>query len=288
MAESHWSPEIKASYRGRIAPTPTGLLHVGHAKTFYSAAQRARQHGGTLILRNEDLDPQRCKPQFVDTFIRDLKWLGITWDEGPDIGGAVGPYDQSERTHHYLKAWQHLKENGFIYPCTKSRKDLRHAATAPHDDADEALYPPAWRPPPGTRSAAPSPVGVNWRFRVPDGDIITFEDLNCGKQTYIAGQDFGDFLVWRRDDVPAYELAVVVDDIAMHITEVVRGQDLLKSTARQCLLYQALQASAVPAFYHCPLVLDNAGQRLAKRNDALSIEALRAAGHSAQSLLESS
>lgn len=284
MAETPLSANIELPYRGRIAPTPTGLLHLGHAKTFRTAAQRAQEHHGALILRNEDVDRQRCKPQFVEAYINDLTWLGMVWDEGPDVGGPVGPYHQSERTHFYLNAWQLLKDKGHIYPCTKTRKDLHHAPTAPHDDANEAIYPPAWRPPPGTGMSARTPAGVNWRFRVPDNETVAFVDRHCGKQAYIAGKDFGDFLVWRRDNVPAYELAVVVDDIAMQVTEVVRGEDLLKSTARQWLLYRALGAATIPAFYHCPLVLDQTGQRLAKRHHSLSIQALRQSGHSAQSL----
>jgi glutamyl-tRNA synthetase len=290
MTETRISPEAaprRAHYRGRIAPTPTGLLHLGHAKSFHTAAQRAHDHQGTLILRNEDLDAQRCKPEFVRAYLRDLRWLGISWQEGPDIGGAFGPYHQSERSDQYLKAWKFLRDRGHIYPCKKSRKDLQNALTAPHDDDREVIYPKAWRPPHGAGMTAASPAGVNWRFRVPDDEPVTFCDQHQGLQEYVAGQDFGDFLIWRRDNVPAYELAVVVDDIAMHITEVVRGADLLKSTARQLLLYRALQAATIPAFYHCPLVRDAAGQRLAKRHDALSLQALREAGEAADHLLAS-
>lgn len=274
-------------YRGRIAPSPTGLLHIGHARTFWIAAERARENQGTLIFRNEDLDQQRCKPEFVAAMYEDLRWLGILWQEGPDIalagGGAFAPYSQSERREFYLKAWRELCDGGFIYPCTCSRKDVAESAGAPHEakagdfhENDEPIYSGRCR----SRDDAGSfnaPAGVNWRFRVPDGEAIEFADLHLGPQSFVAGRDFGDFLVWRRDDVPAYQLAVVVDDAAMQITEVVRGADLLKSTARQILLYRAL-GLAIPEFYHCELVLDEAGVRLAKRHDALSIRRLREQG----------
>jgi len=263
-------------YRGRLAPSPTGLLHLGHARTFWVAAQRAAAHPGTLILRNEDLDPQRFRPEFVAAMIEDLRWLGLRWAEGPDCGGPFGPYAQSERRAHYVAAWRYLRDRGFIYPCTCSRKDLAQAASAPNDSDDEPIYPGRCRH--RTDAARFSePAGVNWRFRVSDGDEITFTDVNLGPQSYVAGRDFGDFLVWRRDDVPAYQLAVVVDDQSMHITEVVRGADLLKSTARQLLLIRALTYST-PDYFHCELVRDPSGARLAKRHDALSIRHLRQSG----------
>lgn len=271
-------------YRGRLAPTPTGYLHTGHARTFHIAWQRARQANGTLILRNEDLDPQRCKATFAEAMIEDLRWLGLDWDEGPDIGGPHTPYIQSQATLLYSEAWATLKNTGHLYPCTRSRKDVREATQAPHEDDDaEPIYPSEWRPPPGTGQEASTPEGVNWRFRVPEGRVVCFEDGRCGPQTFVAGKDFGDFVVWRRDGVPAYELAVVIDDARMGITEVVRGEDLLRSTARQLLLYEAL-GLVPPAFYHCPLVRDTYGQRLAKRHDALSLRTLRQQGHSPQKI----
>ncbi len=275
---------VKNSYRGRLAPSPTGLLHIGHARTFWMAAQRAAEHQGTLILRNEDLDPQRSRPEFVRAMIEDLQWLGIHWQEGPDCGGPYGPYSQSERRAHYLEAWRRLRDEGFIYPCTCSRKDLAQAASAPNDNDDEPIYPGRCR---GRTDAAQfrEPAGVNWRFRVPDDEEIEFTDLNLGPQRYTAAGDFGDFLVWRRDDVPAYQLAVVVDDAAMRITEVVRGADLLKSTARQLLLIRAL-GYPTPDYFHCDLVRDAAGQRLAKRHDALSIRHLRERGESVERVRE--
>ena len=272
-------------YRGRIAPSPTGLLHTGHACTFWTAYQRAVAAGGTLILRNEDLDPQRSKREFVDAFIEDLHWLGITWSEGPDVGGPYAPYSQSERREFYLDAWRKLRDTGFIYPCTCSRKDLVQSASAPHDTDDEPLYSGKCRSRVAEARSYESPAGANWRFHVPDGESITFDDLKQGRQPYVAGVDFGDFAIWRRDDVPAYQFAVVVDDELMHITEVVRGADLLKSTARQRLLIRALGYS-VPAYYHCDLVRDAQGQRLAKRCDALSLRTLRTQGFTPADVLK--
>jgi glutamyl-tRNA synthetase len=264
-------------------------MHIGHARTFWIAAQRARDRQGKLIFRNEDLDPQRCRPEFAQAMIEDLRWLGIQWDEGPDCGGPFPPYAQSERRSWYLDAWKKLLELGMIYPCTCSRRDVALAAVAPNEGDDEPMYAGTCRPRPesavlavrGIAEAAvsrcSSPAGANWRFRVPDGEQVCFNDLHLGPQALTAGRDFGDFIVWRRDDVPAYQLAVVVDDGAMHVTEVVRGADLLKSTARQILLIRALELTA-PEYYHCDLVRDEAGVRLAKRHDALSIRKLREMG----------
>jgi glutamyl/glutaminyl-tRNA synthetase len=269
-------------YRGRLAPSPTGLLHLGHASTFLAAWARTRDAQGGLVLRNEDLDEQRSRPEFYLAMIEDLQWLGIRWQEGPDIGGTYGPYSQSERREHYLVAWRKLLDGGYLYPCKCSRKELALAASAPHENGEEEpKYPGTCRPvsvsQSGAQTLSASPAGVNWRFRVPDDQVIEFQDGHFGPQQFIAGTDFGDFLVWRRDDVPSYQLACVVDDAAMRITEVVRGADLLKSTARQILLYRALNLQ-IPSWYHCPLVTDANGERLAKRHDALSIRTLREQG----------
>ena len=261
-------------YRGRLAPSPTGYLHVGHARTFWIAYERARAADGVLVLRNEDLDPQRSKPDYVRGFMEDLRWFGISWQEGPDVGGPHAPYSQSERRDLYLQTWRKLHAGGWIYPCTCSRKDLAEATQAPHESSDEPKYSGKCR---GRKLQADYPAGVNWRFRVPDGRVVSFYDGAQGQQQYTAGKDFGDFVVWRRDDVPAYQLAAVADDDAMRITEVVRGCDLLKSTARQILLCQAL-GIALPAYYHCDLLVDEKGERLAKRADALSLRALRESG----------
>jgi glutamyl-tRNA synthetase len=289
------------NYRGRIAPSPTGYLHLGHAQTFRTAWQRARDNSGALVFRMEDLDRARCKPEFVRAAYDDLRWFGLDWEEGPDCGGDFGPYLQSQRRPVYLAIWKKLRSKGLIYPCSCSRRDILQAISAPHPEDEEPIYPGTCRPkepsippggglceaaesqrrlPPGgltegTHKISPEdPAGVTWRFRVPEGLELSFEDGRLGPHKAVAGRDFGDFIVWRKDDIPSYQLAVVADDAAMKITEVVRGEDLLLSTFRQLLLYQALELPA-PAFYHCPLVRDEHGARLAKRNAALSLRQLR-------------
>jgi glutamyl/glutaminyl-tRNA synthetase len=288
--------EQNKRYRGRLAPSPTGYLHLGHARTFWTAQERARAHRGTLVLRNEDLDGARCKPEFVDAMLEDLRWFGFQWQEGPDCHGPYQPYCQSERQAFYLEALQRLLAGGFIYPCSCSRQDVARALQAPHPGEEEPLYSGTCRPdrspgsdarrprpaeslPPFGEKTAASAPRINWRFRVPDGETISFVDGLAGPKTFVAGRDFGDFVVWRHDGIPSYQLAVVVDDAAMRITEVVRGADLLRSTARQLLIYHAL-GWAPPAFCHCPLQTDAAGVRLAKRHDALSLRRLRDQGKS--------
>ncbi len=283
-----------AHYRGRLAPSPTGYLHIGHALTFHAAWQRARDANGTLVMRMDDLDAERSRSVYAQAAYEDLRWLGLDWLEGPDVGGPFGPYAQSERGEFYLAAWRRLFTSGFIYPCRCSRKDLASALSAPHEGADlddEPIYPGTCRPAshaadPTTELASESSPGpVNWRFRVPDGEAIEFLDGNLGPQRFVAGTDFGDFLVWRRDGKPSYQLACVTDDAAMQITEVVRGADLLKSTARQILLNRAL-GYANPAWFHCLLVRDSSGKRLAKRHDSLSIRTLRERGMTPEEVLK--
>ncbi len=204
--------------------------------------------------------------------IEDLRWLGLDWEE-PIV-------TQSARLARYRAALDALHAAGRIFPCTRSRRDVLEAAGAPHEDGadDEPLYPPQFRPPPG---AALPPLGrtiaVNWRFRVPDGETIEFADGAAGPQRAEAGRDFGDFLVWRKDDTPSYQLACAVDDGELGITEVVRGCDLIKSTFRQILLLRDL-GHAVPRYFHAPLLRDERGERLAKRHDALALRTLRAQG----------
>ncbi len=241
------------------------------------AQSRARDHGGTLVLRVEDLDRQRCKPEFSAALLEDLRWAGLEWQEGPDAGGPFGPYVQSERMPFYLEAWFRLAASGLIYPCTCSRRDVERALGAPHADDRESVYPGTCRPVAPTPVRQAEPAGVNWRFRVPDGEATRFVDGCAGPQAFVSGRDFGDFILWRRDNVPAYQLAVVVDDALMRISEVVRGADLLESTAQQLLLYRALGFEP-PGFCHCPLVTDGRGTRLAKRAGAHSLRAMRAAG----------
>jgi glutamyl/glutaminyl-tRNA synthetase len=275
-------PKTPPSYRGRLAPSPTGYLHLGHARTFWIAAQRARTAHGTLLLRNDDLDRARCRPEFVAAMQEDLRWLGLSWDEQM--------ISQSERIARYRAALERLHAARLIFPCTRSRRDVLEAAGAPHEGGpavdDEPVYPKEFRPSPD--SALP-PLGetiqVNWRFRVPDGATISFRDGNHGDQLAMAGRDFGDFLVWRKDHTPSYQLATVVDDADFGITEVVRGADLIKSTFRQILLFEAI-GSPLPRFYHAPLMVDEHGQRLAKRHDSLALRTLRERGVSPQAIVD--
>jgi glutamyl-tRNA synthetase len=265
-------------YRGRLAPSPTGLLHLGHAATFWQAFTRARQHKGTLLLRVEDLDKQRSKLQFTEAILEDLKWLGIWWQ--PPV------VYQSQRLPLYREALNQLLITGHIYPCHCSRKDLAGMMHAPHEDTEEEpVYPGTCRGASNAPHQMSFQQGINYRFRIPDGESITFTDQNLGPQSFTAGKDFGDFLVWRRafsqhpDDagLPSYQLACVVDDADTQITEVVRGRDLLKSTARQILLQRALNLPT-PAYFHTHLLTDKHGIRLAKRHDALAIRTLRQQG----------
>jgi glutamyl-tRNA synthetase len=267
------------SYVGRLAPSPTGLLHLGHARTFFIAHQRARAANGFLYLRDEDIDPQRSRPEFSAAMREDLLWLGLTWD---------AELLQSNRLSFYRNALEQLLAAGLAYPCTCSRRDLALTTHAPHEDPaaesdDEPLYNNRCRPlSPNPTSFLPN---TNYRFRTPDRTPISFTDLNAGPQTFTTSLDFGDFLIWRKPltsspsdlGLPSYQLACVVDDALTAITEVVRGRDLLKSTARQILLQHALHYPT-PSYFHCDLMRDNHGVRLAKRHDALALRTLRAQG----------
>jgi len=278
ITNTNATANANSHYVGRLAPSPTGFLHLGHARTFWIAATRARKAGGELFLRNDDLDRSRCRAEYVAAIVEDLRWLGLRWRE-PMIS-------QSERIPLYRDALLRLHAAGLIYPCNRSRRDVAEAVGAPHESQqqeDEPIFPREWRPaadaPLPALPRADEPITTNWRFRVPDDETILFTDNALGPQRAVAGRDFGDFLVWRRDNMPSYQLACAVDDAAMGITEVVRGADLVKSTFRQILIFRALGAGArVPQFYHCPLMNDAGGQRLAKRHDALALRALRTQG----------
>ncbi|WP_213805630.1 tRNA glutamyl-Q(34) synthetase GluQRS [Granulicella sp. dw_53] len=272
-----------ARYIGRIAPSPTGLLHLGHAATFWTAHQRAQEAEGKLLLRNEDLDPHRSRAGFVEAMLEDLAWLCIVWTP-PMVS-------QSERLALYREALDRLLLAGHSYPCRCSRQDLARMAHAPHDDHaaqepdDERVYPNICRPALREQHLEPAfQPNTNYRFRVPDGAVLRFTDRNLGPRAFTAGIDFGDFLIWRKDGVPSYQLACVVDDAAMGITEVVRGRDLLKSTARQMLLQRALGLTS-PEYFHTPLLVDSEGNRLAKRHDALALRTLRERGHSPERVI---
>lgn len=263
-------------YRGRLAPTPSGYLHAGHARTFAAAWRRARDAGGRLVFRIEDIDRERSRAEYEAAAREDLAWLGLDWDEGGGRPGPFAPYRQSERHGRHREAWARLADGGWIYPSPVTRREIAMHATG--READGATrFPAVLRGPLPPRGTDPPDPSVNWRFRVPDGRLVAFEDGKAGKRAYRAGEDFGDFLVWRKDGTPSYELAVVVDDRDMAITEVVRGEDLLLSTARQLLLYEAL-GTAPPRFRHEPLVRDADGRRLAKTAGSVAIRELRERG----------
>lgn len=245
-------------------------------------------------MRIDDLDTARCRPEFTAAALEDLAWLGFRWEEPVIV--------QSARLDRYRAALARLHSAGLVFPCYRSRKDLAGALSAPHEGLpsastavppavpppadDEPIYPAAWRPP----ADAPFPpldaagLATNWRFRVPDGRPLAFTDGHYGPQAATCGRDFGDFLVWRKDGFPSYQLACAVDDAEFGVTEVVRGADLIRSTFRQLLLLGALGAP-LPAYHHAPLLTDEHGVRLAKRHDALSLATLRAQGRSAAEIL---
>lgn len=266
--------------RGRYAPSPTGLLHVGSARTALAAWLSIRAQHGIFILRVEDLDGPRTVPGMAEAICTDLRWLGLDWDEGPDLGGPHVPYCQSERGAIYETALAHLHAAGRLFPCRVSRRDLLDVATAPHGSTGLPPYPASLRPlslSPGWFEAfCEAEPDAALRFRVAPGPL-TFEDRVCGSVTEDVAEAVGDFVLKRRDGAYAYQLAVVVDDLLMGITEVVRGQDLLDSTARQIQLIEAL-GGVQPVYAHVPLVVNAGGEKLSKRDAALTIQSLREAG----------
>ncbi|SDE65988.1 tRNA glutamyl-Q(34) synthetase GluQRS [Sporomusa acidovorans] len=259
--------------RGRFAPSPTGEIHLGNAWTALLAWLQVRAAGGTMVLRIEDLDPDRSRPAYSEALIAEMKWLGLDWDEGPDSGGKYAPYCQDERRGLYQAALERLDAAGLVYPCYCTRTEL--AASAPHAGEQERVYPGICR----QRTIDPARRAKRrpaLRLAVPPGEI-SFTDLHAGWISQDISREVGDFVVRRSDGVHAYQLAVVVDDAAMQITHVLRGDDLLRSTPRQLLLYRLLGLKA-PVFTHVPLLIDNQGYRLSKRQQALSIAALRSQG----------
>ena len=248
------------TYRGRIAPTPSGFLHLGHLQTFKTACERAKKRGGKIVLRIEDIDLARCKKEYEEQIFKDLKSAKIFWDEGPGVGGKFAPYEQSKRLDLYKKRLMELIEAKKVYPCMASRAQIKEKSKICAENG-EAIFPVELRP---KNWEAPKDIFLcNWRFAVEEPQPVEFFDEICGAQKFYPQHDFGDFLVWRKTGEPSYELAVVADDIAMEITEVVRGRDLLVSTARQILLYRAF-GSGIPKFAHCPLVLGIGGKKLSK------------------------
>jgi glutamyl-tRNA synthetase len=265
--------------RGRFAPSPTGALHVGNARTALLAWLQARAAGGAFVMRVEDLDFGRVRPGIMQTQLDELRWLGLDWDEGPDVGGPHAPYIQSQRGDLYEAALRRLAERGLLFECDCSRRDIAAAARAPHAGEEGPRYPGTCRerrvdPAPSLLTHGRSRVAL--RMRVEPGDLC-FPDLLMGRCCFDPSAETGDFVVRRKDGAAAYQLAVVVDDGAMGITHVVRGGDLLSSTARQLLVYRALGLPE-PRFLHVPLMLGDDGERLAKRHGSVSLGELRACG----------
>jgi glutamyl-tRNA synthetase len=263
----------------RLAPSPTGALHLGNARTFLINWLLARQNGWKILLRIEDLDGPRIKPESARQAITDLKWLGIDWDDGPVY--------QSTRLGLYSQAIDRLIQSGHAYPCICTRKEVELAASAPHAEDGSAIYPGTCRDRFASIADAAAFAGrpPAIRFRVPE-QIIHWTDQFAGPQQCDVARQLGDFVIAKADGTPAYQLAVVVDDLAAGVTHVVRGDDLLDSTPRQILLYNALgRADAVPIHYHLPLVVGTDGRRLAKRHGDTRLSFFRESGVSATSVL---
>jgi len=268
---------------GRLAPSPTGGLHVGHARTFLIAWLASRSRGGKIILRIEDLDPSRTRLEAKQGMQADLAWLGLDWDEGPDLGGPSHPYDQSERMEHYAQSLERLKALEFVYPCTCTRADILRAASAPHAEDEGLVYPGtcAHRRAADAESLADRPFA--WRFRVPARKVVWIDQAR-GPLVVAPDRLGGDFVVARAPAGVSYQLAVVTDDALMGINQVIRGDDLIPSTPRQILLYEALGWPA-PEFGHVPLTLDQVGRRLAKRDGAIKLATLREQGFDPRQLV---
>lgn len=264
--------------RGRFAPSPTGELHLGNARTALLAWLSIRAAGGSLVMRVEDLDRARERPGAAAAILSALRYLGLDWDEGPDVGGPAGPYLQSERSALYDAATERLLAGARAFRCFCSRAEVAATSQAPHAGEEGPRYPGTCRSPDPAREAAAREKGrlAAVRFLVPPGPVA-FEDLLAGPQALDVSAQVGDFVIRRADGIAAYQLAVAVDDAAMGITEVLRGDDLLSSTPRQLLLYDALGLPA-PRFLHVPLVVGPDGARLAKRHGATSLAALQARG----------
>ncbi|MGN0479363.1 MAG: tRNA glutamyl-Q(34) synthetase GluQRS [Hominenteromicrobium sp.] len=251
--------------RGRFAPSPSGRMHLGNLCCALLAWLSVRYQGGEMLLRIEDLDPDRCRRAYAEQLCDDLRWLGLDWD--------IGPYYQSNRRTEYERALESLESRGLVYPCFCTRAQL-HAASAPHGSDGVFRYPGTCRSLSpeeiAQRSAARAPA---LRFRAPEGET-RFDDLFLGPQVFDVQRTFGDFLIRRSDGVHAYQLAVTADDAEMGVTEVIRGRDLLASTACQLRLFEALGA-APPRYGHVPLLVNTEGRRLSKRERDLDVGVLR-------------
>jgi len=270
---------VKLPSNTRLAPSPTGALHLGNARTFLVNWLLARKFGWRIVLRIEDLDGPRIKPDSARQLIDDLQWLGIDWDEGPVY--------QSARMPVYAAAVKDLLDAGLAYPCVCTRKEVESAASAPHAEDGAAVYPGTcrgrFRSVEEAAAFAGRPPAI--RFAVPDG-IIEWTDQFCGPQRCDVARQLGDFVIAKADGTPAYQLAVVVDDLAGGINKIVRGDDLLDSTPRQILLYRALQPShSIPSYFHLPLVVGPDGRRLAKRHGDSRLSFYRSRGVPASAVL---
>ncbi len=275
------------SVRGRYAPSPSGDLHMGNLRTALLAWLFARVAKGSFLLRIEDLDRPRMRSGVTQRILEDLRWLGLDWDEGPDCGGPYAPYTQSERIDLYEQALQRLQAANLVYPCYCSRAEVLQAASAPQQGAEGSpRYPGTCRDLTQRQIRCYEAMGrkPSLRFRVDDERVVTFVDHLNGSQSQQVQQTVGDFIIRRSDGIFAYQFAVVVDDGLMHINQVVRGIDLLSSTARQILLFEALQFP-LPAFIHVPLVLDTHGKRLAKRLRSEGLGPLRSTGMTAEQVV---
>lgn len=261
--------------KGRFAPSPSGRMHLGNAMAALLSWLSAKSRGGEWLLRIEDLDPQRCRREYARLLEDDLHWLGLDWDEGGVDGiGPSGPYCQSERGDIYEAALERLKATGLCYPCTCTRAELR-ATQAPHASDGTVIYPgtcrPAVMPAPWHEPTRPCAV----RLAVDTAGEIAFTDRRCGPRSSVLARDCGDIVLRRADGAWAYQLAVVVDDALMGVTEVVRGEDLLDSVARQIYLYRLLGAEP-PEWSHFPLLCAPDGRRLSKRDSSEAMDSLRA------------
>ena len=257
---------------GRLAPSPTGGLHVGHARTFLIAWLAARSKSGRVILRFEDLDSGRVREGAAEQAMADLHRLGLDWDEGPDVGGPNSPYIQSLRRDLYLTSLENLKRQELIYPCTCTRADIVRAASAPHPEDEGPTYPGTCSVRSADDAKALGDQPFAWRFRTPPG-VVTWDDGYLGALALDPARLGGDFVVARNGMGPSYQLAVVHDDALMGVNQVVRGDDLVPSTPRQILLYQSL-GWPVPTFAHVPLAVDGEGRRLAKRDGSIKLQTL--------------
>ena len=258
---------------GRFAPSPSGRLHLGNLLCALLVWLSARQKGGRVLLRVEDLDTARCPRRYAAQMEADLRWLGLGWDIGPGKDGGTGPYEQSRRTAVYQAALEKLQGMGLVYPCFCTRAEL-HASSAPHREDGQVIYAGTCRHLTAAEIAEKSSLRPPaLRLAVPD-ERWGFTDGHMGRYEENLAADCGDFLLRRSDGMFAYQLAVVVDDAAMGVTEVVRGADLLSSTPRQLLLYELLGWEA-PEFFHFPLLLSPDGRRLSKRDGDLGLAALR-------------